>query len=173
MADQTLIEKAIAHVAAATKTHDDAVERFYLQQDSDFIFPENRIIGIFVNETIARLEHERDLVEANAVLAKCPPSYTLKQIRAAAIKCNWLNAGVEIIARLQLAPMPKPKTAEQRVIVNEGLSPNHNAAWVVQLDGENILYMRKDWYSREDAETFRIGKIAQLRKESEAHNGKG
>jgi hypothetical protein len=113
----------------------------------------------------------REVDVAIAVLANRPASYTLEQIRAAAIKANWLNAGVEIIARLQPAPMPKPKTAEQRVIVNEGLSPNHNAVWVVQLDGENILYMRKDWYSREDAETFRIGKIVQLRKESEAHNG--
>lgn len=52
------------------------------------------------------------------------------QIRAAAIKANWLNAGVEIIARLQPAPMPKPKTAEERV--------KERMIWVLRRERPNM-----------------------------------
>jgi hypothetical protein len=47
-------EAAIALVAAKTQTHDDAVERFYRNRNGDSIFPENRVIGLFV-EVVAPL----------------------------------------------------------------------------------------------------------------------
>ena len=77
----------------------------------------------------------------------------------------------EILANRR-AHLSAKKTVEERVTVidNETLGKNYTKIWVIAVDGETKAHMAKDWYSREDAEIYRLGLIAKLR-ESEGARG--
>ena len=88
-----LEEQAVAIVAKETKTHDEAVARFYRHRNSKAIFNENDNIGKMVEQVILRLKAEAQnakLIEAAEWLVRnctaelySPWDTALKMARAA------------------------------------------------------------------------------------------
>ena len=66
-------ESAITLVAAKTKIDDEFVERFYRYRNDDYLYPQNRIIGLFV-EVVADLKAQigRSRRDADDNLATTP-----------------------------------------------------------------------------------------------------
>jgi hypothetical protein len=75
---------------------------------------------------------------------------------------NGLVCEIRDAADEEFAKLERVKTIEERVTVSEGGTYPHTI-WIVLRDGENVLHMSKSSYSREDAEIYRLGLIAQLK----------
>jgi len=76
--------------------------------------------------------------------------------------------GFNAVLANRRAQLDKVKTAEERVTVfnnDKHLGKDHNALWVVQRDGDNVIHLDKRLYSKEDAEIYRLGLIQKLKEE--------